>query len=196
MALKRKPQRVTASRIAEVAGVSAATVSLVLNRRGDDLRINRDTQQRVLEAARQLNYVPNYLARGLSGGSTRSIGVIWPLGGAPYNAGIAYQLVQRFAKRGYLTFQTDHLSDAKFTCRALVDLAQRRVDGLVFYAGAKILDNPEMPRLLGEFKSVVVISARDVPLDVDLILHDRRPPMRQIGKILPESHTRPVFRVS
>jgi len=174
-------RNVTVQQIADKAGVSTATVSLVLNRRGDALRINRQTQQRVLDAAKRLNYVPNFLARGLSGASTHSIGMLWPLGGSPDNATIAYQLMQRIAGRGYVTHMTDHLSMASVSYAALRDLSQRRVDGLIFHAGGSILTDPKVTRILDDFPAVVVISPRPADLSCDFIYHDRRRAMRDIA---------------
>ncbi len=173
--------KVTTSQIAQLAGVSPSTVSLVLNRRGDDLRINRDTQQRVMDAAKQLNYVPNYLARGLSGGSTKSIGMLWPLGGSPSNAAIAYQLLRRLARRGYVAHMTDHLRDRDFSHRALLDLLQRKVDGLIFYTGGNVLDDPRVVEVLGEFSAAVLVSPRREKVRFDLIHHDRQQAMREIA---------------
>ncbi len=54
--------------IAERAGVSTGTVSVVLNGRGDSSRIAKDTQQRVLNLAKEMDYQPNISARRLRNG--------------------------------------------------------------------------------------------------------------------------------
>lgn len=176
-----QPARITASQIAREAGVSAATVSLVLNQRADALRIHPDTQRRVRAAAERLNYVPNYLARGLTGASTRTIGLLWPLGGSPSNKAMAYTLIQRFAERGYLTFMTDVLRNRRFTAQVLAEMAQRRVDALVLSAGGTMLDDPDVGARIGAFDHAVVLGPRSAKVDCDFILHDRRPAMRQIA---------------
>jgi DNA-binding LacI/PurR family transcriptional regulator len=59
--------------VAKLAGVSAATVSRVLN----NLDVVRDaTRDRVMRAVTELNYHPNLHARSLAGGKSRSIGMI------------------------------------------------------------------------------------------------------------------------
>lgn len=67
--------------IAEKLGISPGTVSVVLNGRGDDLRISKATQQRVKEAAKEMNYQPNIYARRLrnskDGVVTKVIAVFW-----------------------------------------------------------------------------------------------------------------------
>lgn len=66
--------RVTLRDVAEVAGVSPTTASFVLNNRCES--IPEETRQRVLDAARQLNYRPNLSARALATGKTRRIGIV------------------------------------------------------------------------------------------------------------------------
>ncbi len=67
--------RSTSTDIARLAGVSRATVSYVLNARADQ-SISEATRNRVLAAARQLNYVPNAASRALRGGQSRLVMLI------------------------------------------------------------------------------------------------------------------------
>jgi LacI family transcriptional regulator len=64
---------VTISQIAEEAGVSAMTVSNVLNGKPG---ASEDTRRRVIEVAERLGYQRNVAARGLKGGRTGLIGVV------------------------------------------------------------------------------------------------------------------------
>ena len=63
------------SDIARRAGVSQATVSLVLTGRAAASRIPEATQERIREAMVELDYVPNAAARSLRGGRNNLIGV-------------------------------------------------------------------------------------------------------------------------
>jgi len=67
--------RVTARNVAERAGVSVTTVSFVLNN-VEGMRISEETRQRVLEAARGLDYYPDSLARRMVTGRTQNIAYI------------------------------------------------------------------------------------------------------------------------
>lgn len=62
---KTQSAKVQIREIAEKLGLSQSTVSVVLNGRGDSLRIAKETQKRVLEAAKEMNYQPNIYARRL-----------------------------------------------------------------------------------------------------------------------------------
>lgn len=61
----RKTAGAQIKEIAEKVGVSQSTVSVVLGGRGDRIRISKETQKKVLDAARELNYRPNIYARRL-----------------------------------------------------------------------------------------------------------------------------------
>lgn len=74
--------RPTQRQIAEEAGVSRTTVSLVLNN-VPDVRVSPETRQRILKVARRLNYYPNATARRLASGKTRTIGLVWHRGPNP-----------------------------------------------------------------------------------------------------------------
>jgi LacI family transcriptional regulator len=71
--------RVTQRQVAAEADVSRTTVSLVLND-VPDAHISPETRQRVLEAARRLNYYPDAAARRLASGKTRTIALVWHRG--------------------------------------------------------------------------------------------------------------------
>lgn len=68
------PRRPTSADVAARAGVSRTTVSFVLNDR--DVSISRATRERVLEAARQLDYHPHAPARQLAGGRSQTVGLV------------------------------------------------------------------------------------------------------------------------
>jgi DNA-binding LacI/PurR family transcriptional regulator len=68
-------KRTTARDVAELAEVSRTTVSFVLND-VPGIRISDETRQRVLEAAKQLNYHPDATARRMVAGRTNVIGFV------------------------------------------------------------------------------------------------------------------------
>lgn len=59
--------------VAAIAGVSRSTVSLVLN---NSPLVKAETRERVLDVIKELNYIPNNNARGLSNNVMNSLGVI------------------------------------------------------------------------------------------------------------------------
>ncbi|MFB0536665.1 MAG: LacI family DNA-binding transcriptional regulator [Anaerolineae bacterium] len=69
-------KQATSQDVADLAGVSRTTVSFVLNN-VPGMKISEETRQRVLEAARQLNYYPTSAARTLASGKTHRIGLVF-----------------------------------------------------------------------------------------------------------------------
>ena len=63
--------------VAKLAKVHSSTVSRVL-RGNDDLRIPEETQQKIIRAAKELNYYPDQTARSLRLKKSFSIGLIVP----------------------------------------------------------------------------------------------------------------------
>ena len=63
----------TIKEIAKACGVSVATVSNILNKKPG---ASEATRNLVLKTAKEMNYMPNYVAKNLKARNTRSIGVI------------------------------------------------------------------------------------------------------------------------
>lgn len=102
--MEKEPQEGRAVRIRDVAneaGVSVATVSYVLNQKGN---ISNDTRERVLAAAQQLHYKPNIVSRTLASGKSRSIGLVTPRGRGvndPFYSLVVAGITQEVAQLGY-----------------------------------------------------------------------------------------------
>ncbi|HKJ37504.1 MAG TPA: LacI family DNA-binding transcriptional regulator [Anaerolineales bacterium] len=68
-------KRVTSKDVAEKAGVSRTTVSLVLNE-VKGIQISAETRQKVFDASKELGYVPNAAAQALASRRTKAIGLV------------------------------------------------------------------------------------------------------------------------
>jgi LacI family transcriptional regulator len=80
----REMRRTTIGDVARQAGVGKVTVSYVLNGRARERRISQATTERILRAAKDLNYTPNAVGQMLAQRKTNSIAVV--LQGARYFA--------------------------------------------------------------------------------------------------------------
>jgi LacI family transcriptional regulator len=118
--------------VAERAGVSTATVSLVLNN-VDGIRVASATRDRVRTAATELGYRPNSLARSLRTQHTQMIGFVSDeIATTPY-AGKMIQGAQDVAWRaGYVLLLVNTGSAEELQRRAVQALLERQVDGIVF----------------------------------------------------------------
>ncbi|QQE79435.1 LacI family DNA-binding transcriptional regulator [Alicyclobacillus sp. SO9] len=121
--------KVTIRDVAERAGVSAATVSRVLNR--PEL-VEVETRDKVRQAMEALDFRPNALARGLSGNLTRTIGLVVP-GITDFFFNEVYAGIEQ-ATREYgmkvLVFDAEHSRHRAL--EAFTFLHQHQVDGIIF----------------------------------------------------------------
>ncbi|HEX2945229.1 MAG TPA: LacI family DNA-binding transcriptional regulator [Clostridia bacterium] len=74
--MDKSSSSVQIKQIAEQLALSQSTVSIVLNGRGDQMRISKATQDRVLAAAKDMNYQPNIYARRLRRAGEKQAGQI------------------------------------------------------------------------------------------------------------------------
>jgi DNA-binding LacI/PurR family transcriptional regulator len=73
---QKRKRRPTSQDVAELAGVSRATVSAFLNR---NRYVSPELSQKIQEAIAELNYTPDHLARALKLEDTKTIGLIIPV---------------------------------------------------------------------------------------------------------------------
>ncbi len=89
----------TISDVAKYAGVSISTVSNVINQNG---KVKKETEQIVLDAIKQLNYIPNQMARGLKRSQTNIIGVIAEEVNTPLASNIIEGICSYAESSGYI----------------------------------------------------------------------------------------------
>ena len=69
-------RRVSMKDIADKVGVSIALVSYVLNGQEKEKRVGAEVVKKIREAAKELNYQPNQIARSLRTKTTKTIGLV------------------------------------------------------------------------------------------------------------------------
>ena len=121
-------RRTTIKDVAALAGVSFATVSRALDDHPD---ISQETKEKVRAACAQLGYVPNGAARGLTGQSTHTIGVIVPDVSNPYFSDMATAIEQAAAERGYRMLLSNSMRDTRQELHAIEGFLCRRIDGIL-----------------------------------------------------------------
>ena len=95
---KKTPSRHTLTEVARRIGVSASTVSRVVNNIGN---VKPETREKVLEAMRTYRYVPNQVARNLKMSRSNAVGVVVPDINDPYFANIIKGMEMLLSGRGY-----------------------------------------------------------------------------------------------
>ncbi|KFI48089.1 LacI family DNA-binding transcriptional regulator [Bifidobacterium biavatii] len=114
--------------VAKQAGVSLSTVSLVVNDAG---YVSEGKRERVVEAMRLLNYVPNELARNLYRDRTNTIGVIVPTIRHPFFATFTSVLQREFSARGLRTMLCSTEDSDKGESEYVDMLRRHMMDGIV-----------------------------------------------------------------
>ena len=117
--------------IAQNLNLSKTAVSLVLNNKGDENKISKDTQKRIVEYAKKHNYRPNQLARGLSRGKSETIGLIIPNISDIFYARIANQIEKKAKKYGYTVIYSSSGENPEIEKELILSMLNRQVDGLI-----------------------------------------------------------------
>lgn len=124
-------KRVTMRDVAARAGVSIATVSRVLN---NFPAISEETKQHVRSVCAELDYMPDYAARGLSGHATHMLGLIVPDVSNPYFSGMATAIGRVASENGYQVLLSNSLHAPERELEVIDSMLSQQVDGLLISA--------------------------------------------------------------
>ncbi len=125
------PGHVNLRMLAEHLGLSQTTVSLVLNNSPSAKSIPQETRNRVVEAAKRLDYRPNYFARSLRKSRSMSVGVLAPDLSEGYFTRVMSGVVQELNRSHYFFFTACHNWNEELMERYPRMLVERAVDGFL-----------------------------------------------------------------
>lgn len=115
-------EKITIRHIAEAAGVSASTVSRIINGKG---KYSESTKQTVWDAISAMGYSPNLVAQTLRSNTSSLVGIMIPKQSSEYFSNLCDCIIQKVMHEGYtpLVFVTlyDEEIEAAY-CRTLVAL--------------------------------------------------------------------------
>ncbi|WP_345578106.1 LacI family DNA-binding transcriptional regulator [Tessaracoccus lubricantis] len=140
--------------VAAAAGVSQATVSMVLNQ-SQAGRVSAETSKRVLEAAKELGFRTNVHAKVLREGRSRMIGFVGDeVATTPFAGEMILGAQQEAWRRGYVLLTVDTAGDGKLERAAVSMMQSYQVAGMIF---AAMYHRPlEAPQGLGGMPTVFV----------------------------------------
>ncbi len=130
-------KKITLQDIASQLNISKATVSIVLNGHGDEKRVSKPTQERIIQFAKANNYKANHLARGLSLGRSDTIGLIVPNIGDNYFARIARRIERKARRSGYNVVFSSTGESKERESELIQTMLSRGVDGLILASSQK-----------------------------------------------------------
>ena len=114
--------------VAKLSGVSVATVSRVINKKG---YVSKETEENILNAMKMLNYTPNDVARRLAGKKSKTIGLIIPNILNPFFPEVARAAEDTANKLGYnlILCNTDNSREKEKEYYEM--LFNKQVDGMI-----------------------------------------------------------------
>lgn len=129
--------KITIKEIAKITGVSVATVSRALNGKED---VGEDTRKRILSVAKDLNYEPNAIARGLLKNRGFAIGIVVSDITNAYFAEVFRGVEEIASQEDYVTvfYNTDYKAENERMALRL--LSTNRVDGLIMQVSNRVVD--------------------------------------------------------
>lgn len=141
--------KVTIKDIAKYAGVSTATVSMIVNK--NDERISSQTRDKVLKVIEEYGYVPNRVASSLVTKKTNTIGLIIPDIVNPFFPEVARGVEDKANDEGYTVILCNSDNVLSKEDAYIEMLQEKMVDGIIFTASSRrttvssALENVKVP---------------------------------------------------
>lgn len=143
--------------VSQMAGVSIATVSRVLN---GSPNVSEKTKEKVIRVMEEMGYTPNVFARGLGLNTMKTIGIMCPDSSDPYMANAVYYLEQGLRSHGYDSILCCTGYSLENKKKSLSLLLSKRVDALILvgskFVELKAKDNEYLKTAAGEVPLMLV----------------------------------------
>ena len=173
----------TLKELADALGLSASTVSKVINGKGT---VSDKTRKKVLSVAEQMNYRPNESARSLRTKDSRTIGVIIPDITNPFYASLVKGIEEKCQSVGYsvVLCNCNYNLDREYDYFEL--LCSKNVNGIILATVS------EMNRFVGKNKVALVSINEEVPDErLDWVSIDNKSAMYELTQhVINLGHTR------
>lgn len=157
--------------VAKKAGVSVATVSRVIN---GTATVSQETKEKVTKAIKELDYIPNGIARSLATNKTESVGIMVSNIRNYFDHQLAYELEKNLNKCGKVSILCNTTTNTKKKLDYLYLLREKKVDALItvgsMYEEREFLDelikaSDRFPAIMinaileKEYKNIVTVSS-------------------------------------
>ena len=176
--------------VAQLAGVSTATVSYYINGSG---YVSKEKRQRIAKAIEELDYQPNLIAKSLKVKDTKQIVFLCSEIKNPFHAHVAYQAATEAYNHDYTILFCNVIDDERYIAR----ICSYQVSG-VFIATNRL--PPEaIARITSRHIPVVVLDERlspDLPEEVSRIILDYNKVMARTVDLMVERGKKQLFYLS
>ena len=182
---RRENKKVTLKTVARHLGLAAGTVSATLNNSPASRSIPEHTKQRILAAAKELNYRPDFFARTLRMRRTFTIGVIAEEIGDAYGSQVISGIEKYLAGQNYFFLTVVHRHDPKLLQTYSQMLVERGVEGFIT-VDTSISAEPPLP-------TVAVAGHREIAGVTNIVLDHKRAARLALEHLKELGHERIAF---
>jgi DNA-binding LacI/PurR family transcriptional regulator len=176
---------VTLRSVAELVGLTASTVSAVLNSSSASRSVPERTKKRILAAAQALDYRPNFFARSLRVRRTYMVGVILEEIGDAYGS-LVISGIERYLREQNVFFLTvAHRHDKKLLASYSNMLRERGVEGFIT-VDTLLTEEPPLP-------TVAVAGHRRIKGVTNIVLDHRRAASLALTHLVDLGHEKIAF---
>ncbi|MFA6657410.1 MAG: substrate-binding domain-containing protein [Mesotoga sp.] len=154
--------------IAKETGLSRATVARAIGKYG---YVSKKAREKVIAAAKKLNYKPNYIAKSMATGETKNIGLIVGDIQNPFFSTIARAISDVIVPEGYSLIVTSTDEKVEVEKTSIDRFFQKQVDGLIL-APVSRSNSDHLKDLVKSEIPIVLIDRIIEGLDVDMIVSD------------------------
>lgn len=184
---KRKQKRITSIEVAKYLGVSVSTVSRAFNDRSD---ISKETQKRVLKAARELNYTPNETARNLVTQTNKTIAAIIPDIQNPYYSEIIKNIDKVLRFNNYSLILSITNESDKEVDYYLGEMIKKRISGILLLN--TVVKNKPLLEKVKRNTALVSVSASNEGTD-EIVNEDKEGTYKIVKHLIEQGHKRIAF---
>jgi DNA-binding LacI/PurR family transcriptional regulator len=181
----KKNSAVTLKAVANHVGLTPGTVSAVLNNSAGSLSLPQRTKDRILAAARKLNYRPNFFARSLRVKRTYTIGVIAEEIGDAYGSMVISGIERYLRQNGFFFLVVAHRHDPKLLETYSHLLQERGVEGFIT-VDTSITQPPPLP-------TVAVAGHRRLKGVTNIVLDHRTAALMALKHLMELGHKEIAF---
>src|SRR5580700_1438875 len=182
---RRENKKVTLKTVAQYLGLAAGTVSATLNDSPAARSIPEHTKKRILAAAQELNYRPDFFARTLRMRRTFTIGVIAEEIGDAYGSQVISGIEKYLTGQNYFFLTVVHRHDPKLLQTYSQVLVERGVEGIIT-VDTSILAEPSLP-------TVAVAGHRPIAGVTNIVLDHKRAARFALEHLKELGHERIAF---
>jgi LacI family transcriptional regulator len=179
-----KNRSISLKALAEHLQLSPTTVSLVINRSKGASAIPEETQRRIFEAAKKLNYRPNFYARSLRTQRSFMIGVLHP-DLSDYVALLTSGIEDHLMREGYFYFAAGHRNNPELIEEYPMIMMDRAVEGII------VIDTPVNHAF--PFPVIAISGHHNVPGVTNVVIDHKRAAELALGHLMQLGHRNIAF---